>query len=165
MPKALRSLWERDDHISVAKTFAPVVEWSEPLLPASVVPSNVALRAEGGTADLPVTVGFDYAANHLTITPAAALAADTRYTVTLLNPTATGLRNLLGTPLFSPYKWSFRTRPDPVPPVVGEGPYVTDTVPAAYAGNVQPGAAVQITFSEAMDETTLTTATVHLRAA
>ena len=161
----VRQTWPGYNHISVAKTFAPVVEWSEPLLPASVVPSNVSLQAEGGTADLPVTVGFDYATNRLTITPAGALAADTRYTVTLLNPTATGFRNLMGTPLFSPYTWSFRTRPDPVPPVVGEGPYVTDTVPAAYAGNVQPGAAVQITFSEAMDETTLTTATVHLRAA
>ena len=40
--------------------------------------------------------------------------ADTLYTVTLLNPAATGFRNLLGTPLFSPYTWSFRTRPNPV---------------------------------------------------
>ncbi len=155
----VRQVWPANDYVDVATDFAPVVQWSEPLRPDTATDSaNVSLRPEGGTSDLPITLSFDYFTNRLTITPAALLLPDTVYHVTL----GTGFNNLKSLPLSDVYKWSFQTRPAPPPP--GAGPHITATNPAAYAENVAITAGMDVAFSEAMNATTLSASTVHLRA-
>lgn len=150
--------WPGYDYIDVATDVSPVVQWNEPLRPDTVVPANVSLRPDGGVSDLPVSVGIDYSTNRITVAPDALLQPDTRYTVAL----STGFKNLMGLPLLNVYRWSFRTRPTPPPPPPG-APYIGTIDPLPYSTNLPTTFRVNVTFSEAMDATTLTSQTIHLR--
>ena len=155
----VKRVWPANDYVDVATDFVPIVQWSEPLRPDTATDStNVSLRPEGGTSDIPVTLSFDYFTNRLTITPAAPLQPDTVYQVAL----GTGFNNLKSLPLLDVYKWSFQTRPTPPPP--GTGPHIAATNPVAYAENVAINTNLVIAFSEAMDAATISASTVHLRA-
>ncbi len=148
--------------IEVATDFAPVIEWSQPLHPNTLVSTNVSVVNQATGVPVAVGVAFDYDTNRMTLTHAAPFDADTAYTITL----GTGFANLMGRPLLNAFTWSFRTRPAPVLPVAGQGPFVAAASPGNYATQVDPASAggMSVAFSEAMDATTLTAATVHLRA-
>lgn len=152
-------VWPGYDYIDVATDFNPVVQWNEPLRPDTATPANVSLRPAGGASDLPVSVAIDYSTNRITIDPDALLQPDTLYTVAL----STGFKNLMGLPLLNVYRWSFRTRPAPPPPPPG-APYIGTIDPSPYSTNVTTTQPVNVTFSQAMDATTLTFQTIHLRA-
>ena len=149
-----------ENYVEVSRDFIPTVQWSQPLSPATILASNVSLRAAGGTLDLPVTVAFDYDTNRLKIAPAARLLADTSYTITL----GVGFTGLRGMALVSPFIWSFRTQPDPVLPVAGGGPSIAAITPQPYANDVEVYTSVSIAFSEAMNPSTLSPQNIHLRA-
>ncbi len=148
--------------IEVATDFVPVIEWSQPLLPSTVVSGNVTVYEQVSGAIVPVTVYFDYDTNRMTLAHTAPFAPDTAYTVTL----GTGFTNLMGKPLLNAFTWSFRTRPLRPQPVAGQGPYVTATFPGDFSTSVTPHDAyvIRVTFSEEMNDSTLSAATVHLRA-
>lgn len=84
------------------------------------------------------------------LTPASDLAATTTYTATI----TTGATDLAGNALASDFVWSFTTgaTSDNTPPTV------ISTNPADTATGVGVNAAVNATFSEAMDASTITTA-------
>ena len=145
--------------IEVAVDFAPVIDWSQPLHPSTVISGNATLVEQVSGTPVAVTVTFDYDTNRMTLPHAAPFQPDTAYTVTL----GTGFANLMGKPLLNSFTWSFRTRPLRPVPVAGQGPYVTAVTPGDFATAVD-AAQVFLTFSEAMDEATLTASTVHLRA-
>lgn len=86
--------------MDVAADFAPVIEWSQPLHPNTLVATNVSLVEKATGAPLNVSVSFDYDTNRMTLAHATALAADTTYTVTL----GTGFTNLMGKPLLNAFE-------------------------------------------------------------
>ena len=89
-----------------------------------------------------------------TFTPASPLAASVLFTATI----TTGANDLAGNPLAATFTWTFTTGsgPDVTPPTV------TSTTPANGATLVSPNAAINATFSEAMDPATLNPATFKL---
>src|SRR5439155_15386961 len=89
-----------------------------------------------------------------TFTPAANLAPLTTYTATI----STGARDLAGNALAVDFVWNFTTGviPDTTAPMVSA------TVPANSAIGVSISAQIASTFSEAMDPSTIGTATFTL---
>ncbi len=145
----------------VATDFAPVIEWSQPLLPSSLLSPDVTVIEQASGNAVAVDVGFDYDTNRMTLSHAAPFLPDATYTVTL----GTGLVNLMGKPLLHPFTWSFRTRPLRPAPVAGQGPFVQTVSPADFSTNVGIANLYQVilTFSEAMAPYSLRAATLHLR--
>jgi hypothetical protein len=134
-------------------------KWSEPLDPATLIPGNVTLVADNGTV-IGTTVSFDYGrdANLMTITPLQALAAATRYTVTL----GTGFHNLTGKAHAAAHSWSFTTRPvRPAPR--GIGPFVTSVSPADFSFGIALPLSISIIFSEDMAPATLIPENIRIR--
>jgi subtilisin family serine protease len=105
-------------------------------------------NAAGST--IQATVTYNATTRTATLDPAASLAADTRYTATLLGGT-TAIRDSAGTPLAST-SWSFTTGPAPV---------VTSTTPGSNALLVRRTNNISVTFSEAVQGVTGTTFTVQ----
>lgn len=95
----------------VATTAPVTADFSEPLDPASVTTANAFIQ--NGANTISATVAYSGANNRITITPSAALANSTTYTVTLKGGTG-GLRDLAGNLLAGDYGWSFTTVAAPV---------------------------------------------------
>ena len=148
------------DYIDTAQDSVISAQWSEALDPASLVPGNVTLEdADGNPVAFTLSFDYTYRVNQLLITPVQPLVAATTYTVTL----GSGFTNLTGKAHHQPVSWSFTTRPlRPTP--TGPGPYITAVSPADFAFGIVPPNDLSITFSEAMDATTLTATNIHLRA-
>ena len=147
--------------IEVAKDFAPVIDWSQPLHPSTLVSGNASVVEQVSGMPIAATVSFDYDTNRMTLQHAAPFQSDTTYTVTL----GTGFTNLMGKPLLNAFTWSFRTRPVRPAPVAGQGPFVTTIGPVDFSTNVNATNLSQITlnFSEPMDNSTLNASTIHVR--
>ncbi len=132
---------------AVAATF------SKALNPTTLNAASYTLQGPGGAA---VAGLVTYAAigDTATFTPTATLAPNTLFTATL----TTMITDLAGNALASNYVWTFTTgaAPDTTPPEI------VTTSPANAATNVPINQAVSATFSEAMDPTTITTATFEL---
>jgi hypothetical protein len=125
--------------------------FSEAMDPSTITSDTVTLRQ--GATPVPGTV--TYAGNTATFTPANNLAPGTIYTATI----TTGARDPAGNALANDVVWSFTTgtAADAIAPTV------SSTVPAAAATGVAISQNIQATFSEAMDPSTINTATMTLR--
>jgi fibronectin type 3 domain-containing protein len=115
--------------------------------------SSYTLLAPDGT-QVPAAVTYDSTTNTAILTPNAALAFSARYTAQL----AGTVRATDGTSLAAPVKWAFTTAAQPSPP-----PTVTAISPTNGATNVPRDTTVRLTFSRAMDASTLTTTSLTLR--
>jgi hypothetical protein len=125
---------------------------------ATINGTTFTLTGPGMTA---VAGSVTYAAgsNTALFMPTANLAPSTTYTATVTN----GAQDLAGNALGAgavPNPWTFTTGTA----ASTTAPTITLTNPANVATNVQLNATVNATFSEAMDPTTLTTATFTLTA-
>ena len=101
------------------------------------------LRAPGG-AVVPAGTAWNATTRTITLTPSAALAASTTYTVEL-----SGTRDVSGNQM-APVTWTFTTEaPDTTKPTV------TGTSPAAGATGVATGTTVTATFGEAVQQATI----------
>jgi hypothetical protein len=107
-----------------------------------------------GAAPVVGAVAYSTIGTTAIFTPSSALAVNTMFTATI----AAGVQDLAGNPLKSAFTWSFTTgaTTDSVAPAV------SSTNPADSATNVSLDAAVNATFSEAIDPSTITTATFTL---
>ena len=96
-----------------------------------------------------------YSGTTATFTPSSTLPAGTTFSANL----STGVKDLAGNALATPYTWSFTTgsAPDTTPPTV------SSTTPADGATPVAVSVNFTATFSEPMDPLTITTATITLQ--
>jgi methionine-rich copper-binding protein CopC len=81
-------------------TVAPTATFSEAVVPST---ASFTLTDPNGNT-VPGTTSFNSAGTVATFTPANSLAADTTYTATV-----SGAQNTFGTPMSSPYSWTFTT--------------------------------------------------------
>jgi len=87
---------------TVTATFSKAID------PATVTTSNFQLQA-GTNPPVSATVSYDANTNTAKLTPNTLLAASTAYTARVL----TGIKDLSGNALVSPYTWSFTTQSQP----------------------------------------------------
>jgi hypothetical protein len=154
---------------SFATTLSPTVISTSPLNNATGVALNTTITATFSQAmncSTVTTLTFiltgpagaiggiiGCAGTSATFTPTSNLASNTTYTATI----TTGVTNEGGTALAHNYVWSFKTGPGSV-----IAPTVISTNPANNATGVPINQKITATFSEAMDATTITSATFTL---
>jgi Bacterial Ig-like domain len=135
----------------VAASSRPAVTFSEAMNPSSVTGSGFTLVRTGSGAAIDGTVTVS--GNTATFAPAADLPGSTQFTATV----STAARDVAGNPLAAPFSWQFTTASTDTTP-----PTVTSTFPANGSAAAGVNAAVTATFSETMDNTTLTATSVRL---
>jgi len=128
---------------SVSATF------SKAMNAASINNTTFTLRSPGG-AVVPATVS--YANNVGTLNPTSALLTNTLYTATV----TTGVQDVAGTSMAANKTWTFTTA------AVDTAPTVVSTVPANLAIGASTSSNISVTFSEAMDPSTINTTTIKL---
>jgi hypothetical protein len=135
----------------VAFNKAVVVTFSEQMDPLTFSASTFKVM-QGSTSVLGT---ISYAGNKATFTPAVTLTPNLVYTVTI----TTGAMNLAGVALLNDYIFSFTTgaTADIIAPVI------LSTNPANSAIDVAVNATVGITFSEAMNPTTISATTISVK--
>ena len=129
--------------------------FSEAMDPSTI--TSTTFRLTTGSTTVPAAVS--YTNNVATLNPTADLAANTTYTATITGGSA-GVKDIAGNALASTRTWTFTTAS------AGGGdttaPTVTATSPTANATGVAVSANVTGNFSEAMDPSTITSATFRL---
>jgi hypothetical protein len=139
---------------NVSRSNALTVTFSEAMMNSTITATSFKLAQAGGGA---VSGAVSISGNTASFTPAATLAAATQFTATV----TTAAKDAAGNPLAANYAWSFTTAaaPDTTPPTV------TSTSPADAATEIAVGSSVSATFSEPMNNATLTNASFTLQAA
>jgi len=166
IPLAANHSWTFSTGIAINST-APTVIATVPIADAIGVPTNTMVTATFSKAMDPSTITatgtftlavfgvggaavpgtVQYAGAIATFTPTNALTAATEYTATI----TTAAKDLTGNALGANYVWSFTTGAGPS----NTPPTITLTSPADLDTGVTLNAAVNATFSEAMNPTTL----------
>ncbi len=141
-----------DGATNVAINSAPTVTFSKPMQDATLTTASVTLVATG--SGTPVSGSVSVSGNTATFAPLGALANSTQYTATV----TTAAMDLAGNALAANTSWSFTTiaAADVTPPTI------TGNTPANGATNVAIAVTPAVTFSEPMQNATLTTASVTL---
>src|SRR5438552_2708885 len=121
--------------------------FSEAMDPLTISTATFTLK-QGTT---PVAGTVTYAGTTATFAPASALAPNTVYTATI----TTGATDLAGNPLLNNFAWLFTTGAT----ADTTRPTVSSTVPGNAATGVAINQHVNATFSEAMNASTISTAT------
>lgn len=103
-----------------------------------------------GNGSSTISGAVSYHGSIATFTPMANLASSATYTATI----TTGVKDLAGNAMVSPYTWSFTTGTvtDTTPPTIGS------TSPVRGATGVAINSAITVTFSEMIDVSSITTA-------
>ncbi|MEO8576085.1 MAG: Ig-like domain-containing protein [Gemmatimonadales bacterium] len=139
--------------VGVSPAATVTATFNENMDPATINATTFTLKVTAGGAAVPGAVTFNQATRTATFTPSSSLANPVNFTATI----TTGAKDLAGNALATAFSWSFTTRDD-------TPPSVTATSPIAGATGVAPTTAVNITFSEALDATTVTAANISMRA-
>ena len=134
--------------------------FSENMDPATIGSTTFELRNAAGTL-VPATVAYNATTRVATLTPSAALAAQTQYTATVRGgSTDPRVKDLAGNALAAARIWSFTTAAASADTTA---PTVTAIAPADGATRVNRGVNITATFSEDMDPATIHTGTFELR--
>jgi hypothetical protein len=147
-PPTVTSTTPTNGAVSVPVNQVISATFSEAVNPATVTGSTFTVSTAGGA--VAGTVSYTATGSVATFTPSSPLAYNTLYTATI----TTGVANPLGIQLAANYVWTFTAITPP--------PTVTAVVPANGSTNVPISQALGVTFSEAMDPATITTATITL---
>ncbi len=152
-PPTVSSTSPADSANNIATNSSVAVTFSEPMTSSSLNTTSFTLvKTTGGTA---VSGTITVASNGATFKPSSALANSTNYTATI----STAAKDAAGNTLAASYSWSFTTAAaaDTTPPTV------SSTTPQDGSLNVALNSSVSATFSEAMTNSTITTASFTLR--
>lgn len=136
--------------VGVSPNTLVTATFSEPADAATITSANIFLRVTGSTTNVAGALAFNPATRVATFTPASPLAQATNYTFTVQ-----GVRDPAGNTMSAPSVTTF---------TVGDltAPTVT-MVPLNNATGVAINATIQLTFSEAMDLTTINSTNIVLR--
>ncbi len=140
--------------VDVSVRTAVSATFSEAMNAATVTASSITLAPAAGGAAVAATVSYAVGSRTATLTPTAPLAASTSYTVRV----TTAATDLAGNGLAALSTSQFVTSA----PVDESSPTVTAVTPANEAVSVPLAASVTVTFSEAMNASTITGTTVAL---
>jgi hypothetical protein len=144
---------------SVATNVAPVVTFSEAMNASTINSTNVFIRTSNNVV-VPATVTYNASNNRATITPSAALANGTAYTI-VVRGGASGVKDSAGNALTADATSAFNT----AAPVDSTAPTVTAFNPANGALSVATSVAPVVTFSESMNGSTINSTNVFIRTA
>lgn len=146
-----------DGATNVSTAATVTATFNEAMDPTTINTTTFSLKVTATGADIPGTVTYTAATRVAEFKPTNTLPSASSITATV----TAGAKDIAGNALLltasSPGIWSFTTRDD-VPPTV------LSTVPANGAVNVDATAPITVTFSEAMDPTTISGTTITLRA-
>ncbi len=150
-PPTVSSSMPANNATGVAVSVKPSVTFSESMNASTIAASTFTLKAGSTT----VTGTVTYSGTTATFSPSSALAANTLYTGTI----TTGAKDAAGNALASAFNFSFTTAAaaDVTPPTV------TSSVPANNATGVAVSTKPTVTFSEAMDVSTVNATTFSLK--
>ncbi|WP_318348965.1 Ig-like domain-containing protein [Aquipluma nitroreducens] len=129
------------------------VTFSEAMNSTTINTTSFTLKQ--GSTNVAGTVA--YSGTSASFTPSSALAANTIYTGTI----TTGAKDAAGNAIASNYTWSFTTAP--TAPVDVTPPTVISVLPTNNATNVGANTHPTVTFSEAMNTTTINTTSFTLK--
>ncbi len=136
---------------NVQTNVKPSVTFSEAIDPATMNASTFVLKKDGNNITGTVVLNGTTA----TLTPAAALSANSTYSVTVM----TGVKDLAGNMLAAVKTWNFNT--------VGladiTAPQVSSVTPANNSIAVQATVKPTVTFNEPVDPATINSATIVLK--
>jgi hypothetical protein len=136
---------------SVATSSTASVIFSEAINPTTVNSSSFTLK-QGSS---PVAGTVSYTGTTAVFTPAAPLASNTVYTGTV----TTAVKDLAGNALAAQYSWTFTT----VNIIDVTAPTVVSVVPASASTTASTSTRATVTFSEAMNPSTLNSTTFTLK--
>ncbi|MEO7368389.1 MAG: Ig-like domain-containing protein, partial [Gemmatimonadaceae bacterium] len=137
--------------LTVSPSATATVVFSEPMDPASISTTTFNLKVTSSGALIPGTVTFTAATRTAEFKPTGLLPNPENITATV----TTGAKDLAGNGLAAPFAWGFRTRDDTPPTVLSTTPANGATVP--------PSVIFFITFSEAMDASTINATNIALK--
>ena len=132
--------------IGVAVNTTISATFSQAMNPATINAATFTLTGPGAT---PVAGTVTFAGTTAIFTPTTILATGTVFTATI----TTGAKNLTGVPLAANFVWTFTTASPPT---------VISTVPVNGSTTVPVNTPISATFSEAMNATTINSATFTL---
>jgi hypothetical protein len=135
---------------SIAVDTVVRVTFSEPMDPATITTSTITLTPTSGGSPVAAVVTYDGATNTAKLDPTANLLNNTSYTITV----TTGVKDVAGNALAAQSTSTFTTIPDTTAPTV------SSTLPLNGATGVARNINITITFSEAMDPTTINGTTI-----
>ena len=130
------------------------VTFNEPMDVTTITNVNILLRNTLTTALVPATVTYDVTTRVATLTPTGPLSNLTNYTVQV----TTGVKDVSGNALAAQFNSTFTTTPAPD----NTAPTIVSRAPTNGATSQPINTNVVITFSEPMDQATLTTSTITL---
>lgn len=132
------------------------VTFNEAMDASTITASSVTLTPSGGGPPVGASVSSNSGSTVATLTPSAALAPNTGYTIGV----TTSVRDLAGNALASIFASSFTTAAAPDP----GAPFITDITPAAGETGVSTTSTVLMKFSEEMKQSTINSANITLSA-
>jgi methionine-rich copper-binding protein CopC len=125
---------------TVATNTGVTATFIEAVLATSITTGDFVLKSSSGST-VSASVGYTVLTNTATLTPSSLLANSTTYTATI-----SGVIDLLGHIMPSPFSWSFTT---------GPAPAVTTKAPASGATGVAVSSPLTATFNEAVQSGTI----------
>jgi len=141
---------------SLVSTSTRVIATFNKAMDPTTINTNTFLLKDPNGNVVAATVTYDSGTQTAFLTPTAALAPATYYTLSVLGGVAGPVvKDTSGNALASTYSSSFLTD--------GPAPVISSTSPTAGATGVSNAATVSVTFSHAMDPTTLTNNTLFLK--
>ena len=152
-PPTLLSVVPTNNASAIALNSKITATFNEAMNVTTINATNFTLKQ--GTTAISGTVA--YSGTTATFTPSSALTANTVYTGTI----TTGAKDVSGNALASNYTWSFTTAT--ASPVDVTPPTVLSVLPTNNATNVAANTHPTVTFSEAMNSTTINTTSFTLK--
>ena len=156
-PPAVSAVDPADGAVAVVVTANVTAVFSEAMDPATLTTATVTLLAQGSSTPVAATVVYIPASTSVALDPSANLAQGTTYAATIKGGSG-GAKDLAGNPLVSDKIWTFTT----ASPVDTTPPVVSTVSPSSGSTSVAANANITATFSEAVNASTVTTATVTL---
>ncbi|CAN5612162.1 hypothetical protein BH09PLA1_BH09PLA1_12500 [soil metagenome] len=124
-PPTITARTPANNATGVLRSIKPTVTFSDAMDPSTINGTRIVMRR--GNINVAIAVTYNATTRVATISPATALAALTKYTVTVTGG-ASGVKDLAGNPLASTQSWSFTTRlaagviPEDATPIGGSLP-------------------------------------------